>query len=72
MVHVNAVCSLNTKPPLSQSLLPCRLKQLVIELHIAVQVPLLCRGFDILLYLRSCGVEVTPVRLGVEWEGLGI
>ena len=66
MINVSAIRSLYRELPLAQVTLPYRLQQFVIQLDIAVEVPLLGCAFDIVLNLLSSGVEMAPVGLRIE------
>jgi hypothetical protein len=60
----------NCELPLPAIFLPYRFYNFVVQVHIPIEIPFFGCLFDIRVYVLSCGIEVAPVRFGIERESL--
>lgn len=68
--HRHLICVLDSDLPFTIIPLPFRIDDAVLEPDIAVEVPFLGGGCDVLLDLGPRCIEVVPVRFGIKWKSL--
>lgn len=68
--HKSFALGLYCNLPLSEVFLPDRFNNLVVKVYIPIEIPFLDYLLDICMDFLSGSIEMTPVRIGVEWKGL--